>query len=207
MPGLRLCAGARRDGGRKAQARRRDRDRENQPRPVRHRACWDAVALWRAAQSVPSRPYPGRLELGFRGCGGGRPRAARARDRHGRLGPRSRRLQQYRRSETERRARLELRHCAGVPLARLRLCVCTHDRRRLRGAPRDRRSGSARPLFTRASARADRRARTGNENRRTAARHPHFLWRPRGCDRLRGRARALRQTRARGHGDRHRTVL
>ena len=51
------------------QARRRDRHRQDQPRPVRDRPRRHALALWRAAQSVRPELSPGRLELGLGGRG------------------------------------------------------------------------------------------------------------------------------------------
>ena len=101
----------------------RDRDRQDQSRPVRDRPGRRALALRRAAQSVQCRLYSRRLELGLGGRGVVGPGELLARHRHRGLGPRAGRLQQHRRPEADARPAQHRGRGAGLPLARLHLGV------------------------------------------------------------------------------------
>ena len=120
-PAYRLPPGGERTGGGATGRGRRDPDRQDQSRPVRHRARRTAHALPGAAQPVRPGDRAGRFELGLGGRGRARPRDLRARHRHRGLGPRAGRAQQHRRAQADKGRGLDPRRRAGLPHARLRL--------------------------------------------------------------------------------------
>jgi len=129
MPGLFLRAIARRHGGRAAAGRRCDRDRQDQPRPVRDGPRRRALALRYSQKSDARRSGSGRIELRFgsrRVDGHG---TARTRHRHRRVRPRAGDAQQYCRPEAEPGSCFDRGRGAGVPHARLRFGVLAHGRR------------------------------------------------------------------------------
>ena len=78
------------DSGRASGAGRRDPDRQDQSRSVRHRSQWNALALWHPGERLQSRLYFRRFELRL-GCRRRRgPRVFLTRHRHCRLRPRAR---------------------------------------------------------------------------------------------------------------------
>ena len=84
-------------------AGRRDPDRQDQSRSVRHRPERNPLALWHPGELVQSRLHCRRIELRLGGRRRGRPRVLRARHRHRGLGARARRLQQHRRAQADAR--------------------------------------------------------------------------------------------------------
>ena len=104
-----------------AARRRRDPDRQDQPRPVRHRPGRRALALRRAAQSVRRRATSPAARARARPWRWRRAGQLRARHRHRRLGPRAGGLQQHRRPEADAGRCQHRGVVPGLPLARLRL--------------------------------------------------------------------------------------
>ena len=100
---------------RAARARRRDRHRQDQSRPVRDRPRRRALALRRSAQRAARRSHSRRLELRLGDRGRRRARAVLARHRHGGLGPRAGGAQRHRRPEAV--ARRAFRRPASFPPA------------------------------------------------------------------------------------------
>ena len=169
--------------GRPAPARcRRDPDRQDEPRPVRHRPGRHAFAVRRVRERFRRTLHLRRLELRVGGRRRGRPGQLRARHRHRRLRTRARGVQQHRRAQADARPAQRARRGAGVPLARLRLDL-RPDRRRYRGGARGRRRvRSGRSV----RAALGRGASAPGSARRLPHRHS-----------ARGAARVLRQSRGR----------
>ena len=117
---------------RAADRRRRHPDRQDQSRPVRHRAGRHALALRRAALRVQPRLHLRRLEFRLGGGGGGGAGELRARHRHRRVRARAGGVQQPDRAEADARPAQHARRRAGLPLARLRVDLRADRRRRAR---------------------------------------------------------------------------
>ena len=172
LSGLRLSARARTPPAWQAARRRRDHHRQDQPRPVRDRPGRRALALRHAAQHCSTRAHPGRLEQGLGVRGRARARAAFARHRYGRLGPRAGGVQQHRRLQAEPRPRFDRGRGAGLPHARLRLGVRADGRRRWTACSKPSPGRIAADAYSRGRAARTRRAVAGRAAARRAARRP-----------------------------------
>ena len=83
---------------------------QDQSGSVRHRPRWHAQPLWRAAQCLRSHACSRRFVIRIRLRRRGWNRAFRARHRHGRIGPGTRRIRQYRWAEANHWQRVRARH-------------------------------------------------------------------------------------------------
>ena len=113
-----LHAGTQRHRRAAPDRRRRDPARQDQPRPVRHRAERHPLALRRLPQRLRPGLHLRRLQFRLGGRGGAGPGELLARHRHRRLRPRARRVQQPRRPQAELRRAVDPRRGARLPLAR-----------------------------------------------------------------------------------------
>ena len=129
LPRVRLHAGTQRHRRAAPDRRRRDPDRQNQPRPVRHRTERHPFALRRLPQRLQPGLHLRRLQFRLGGRRGAGPGELFARHRHRRFRPRARRVQQPRRPQAELRRALHPRRGARLPLARCGVDLCARPPR------------------------------------------------------------------------------
>ena len=204
LPGLSAIARAKTRPGR-ASCAKPARSSSARPISISSPPAWSACARPTAsAQSVQSDSSPA-VRAPARRRGRRRARAAFARHRYRRIGPRAGGLRQRRRPAAEPRARLQCGRGAGLPHARLRLGVRA-DRRRCDGdAERDRRTGCKEASRARAPL-PDRPGRCRRAAARRAAARPALFFGDGFGARMKRRSAQSRSS-ARDRRDRHRAVL
>ena len=130
VSGVRVSRRAQRARGRALDRRRRDHGRQDQPRSVRDRSGRRALAVRHSAKTHSMRATSAGGSSSGSAVAVARGLQLRARHRHGGLGPRAGGVQQHGRPQADARHAQRARRGAGVPVARLRVGVRAHRRRR-----------------------------------------------------------------------------
>ena len=156
-----------------AARRRRRADRQDQPRPVRHRAERHPDPVPDAPQRVRTGPDLRRIELGLGARGGARRGPLHRGHRHGRLRPRAAGAQRHPRLQAVPRTHQRRRTGAGLPVPGLHQPDRRHRRRPGDGAGRGR--GRRRRRSLEPGAGPPRRDGSRSRDRAARARRPGVL--------------------------------